>query len=73
MAYVPNADLTDAYIQTLITRANFVDATGEYYDPEWVGIYYVIRDLNGNDSFFNDNRSSVRDFCINQYVIQQNS
>lgn len=73
MAYVPNNQLTNSYIQSLITRANFQDVTSQYYDPQWIGIYYVVRDLNGNDSFFDTNRAGVRDFCIQQYVIQQNS
>lgn len=72
-AYVPNNQLTDEYVQTLITRAAFTDVTAEYYPPELVGIYYVIRDLNGQDNDFGPNMSGVRDFCIQQYVIQQNS
>lgn len=73
MAYVPNNQLTNTYLQSLITRANFTDVTAQYYDASLVGVFFVIRDLNGVDTDFGANHASVRDFCIQQYVIQQNS
>lgn len=72
MAYILDANLTDANVAFYITRAGFTDVTAQEM-PDMVGTgYYVIRDLNGNLNYI-PTRSSVRDFCIQQYVIQQNS
>jgi hypothetical protein len=69
MAYVLNADLTMGYIQILITRVGFTDATDQYPD---YGEVLVIRDLNEQDTFYNS-LSSARDAMILAYMIQQNS
>jgi hypothetical protein len=71
VAYILDADLTNEYIQSLITRANFTDATGEYY-PDLIGQMYIIRSLNGVETTYYD-RGQIRDEMIRQYLIQQNS
>lgn len=69
MAYVLNANLTDTYIQSLITRNEFTDVTADHED--WNAMY-VIQDLNGQLNEFFD-MSLLRDWLIQQYVIIQNS
>jgi hypothetical protein len=69
MAYVPDSEVTMAYIQMLIARAGFTDTTDQYPD---YGQAIVIRDLNGQDSFYNG-LPQARDAMILAYVIQQNS
>lgn len=69
MAYVLNADLTDTYIQSLMTRNGFTNTASEH--PEW-GFLYVFKDLNGLETGFSD-MPSARDWLIEQYVIIQNS
>lgn len=69
MAYVTNNNLTDAYIQTLITRCGFTDVTAQHLD--W-GEPYVIRDLNGQLNGMAA-ISVARDWLITQYLIIQNS
>lgn len=68
MAYVLVTNLTDAYIQTLITRNGFTDVTSQH---PGLGMY-VIQDLDGNLSVYRD-MASIRDEMIRQYLIQQNS
>lgn len=69
MTYVSNDNLTDAYIQSLITRCRFTDVTAENQD--W-GELYVIQDLNGQLTGI-PAMSVARDWLISQYLIQQNS
>lgn len=67
MAYVTNANLTMAYIQTLVARNGFTDVTSNF-----PGHFLCVQDLDGNVSFYND-IASARDDLIMKYVIQQNS
>lgn len=67
--YVVNADLTDSYVQYLISRNGFSDVTQANLIQE---VPYVIQDLNGNNWNFN-NMAEARDWLIIQYMIQQNS
>jgi hypothetical protein len=71
MAYVLNTDLTDSYIQSLITRNGFSNIVSQspYNEFGWM---YAIEDLNGNVAGFTD-LPSARDWLIQQYVIIQNS
>jgi hypothetical protein len=69
MAYVKDADVTMEYIQLLMARVGFTDATDQYPD---YGEAIVIRDANGMDSFYNG-LPQARDAMILAYVIQQNS
>lgn len=70
MAYVPDNQLTDAYITTLITRCGFIDMTAQYA-AAW-GVLRVVQDLNGNLKGFSW-LPDARDYLIQQYVIIQNS
>ena len=71
MAYVTNANLTDTYIQSLITRNGFTSVINQEPFNEF-GWLYAIQDLNGNVQGFGD-MPSARDWLIQQYVIIQNS
>lgn len=71
MAYVLNVNLTDAYIQSLITRNGYTDVSHQSpYDE--AGLLYVIQDLNGNINGFGD-MPTTRDWLVQQYLIIQNS
>lgn len=67
MTYVLNADLTDEYIQSLITRNGFSDVTAEVQN----GYLYVIQDLNGNQLNIGS-MQDARDWLVMQYLIIQN-
>lgn len=71
MAYVLNADLTDAYIESLITRNGYTNVTSQPPYNEF-GLMYIIMDLNGNIQGFGD-MPSARDWLVQQYVLIQNS
>lgn len=70
MTYVLNADLTDAYIQSLIARNGFTSVIDQVPFNEF-GWLYAIRDLNGNVQGFGD-MPSARDWLVQQYVLMQN-
>lgn len=71
MTYVLNTNLTNDYIQSLITRNGFTDVTSQspYNEFGWL---YGIMDLNGNVQAFQD-MSAARDWLVQQYVLIQNS
>lgn len=71
MAYVLNVDLTDAYIQSLITRNGFTSVIDQA-PYNMFGWLYAIQDLNGNVQGFQD-MPSARDWLVTQYVLIQNS
>jgi hypothetical protein len=63
--YVLNENLTDEYIQELITRCGFTDITPPDEQPYW------IQDLDGGISI-TTNLPGVRNYLITQWLIQQN-
>lgn len=66
--YVINDDLTDPYIQALITRNGFTDVT----PPDQDYPLYQIQDLDGNVQNCYD-MPSARTYLIQKYLIIQNS
>jgi hypothetical protein len=67
--YVPTANLTDAYIQSLITRVGWQDVTAQH--PDWVSPgQYVLQDLSGNLTIYV--METARIALINAYVLMTN-
>lgn len=67
--YVPTANLTNAYIQSLIARVGWTDVTAQH--PDW-GFMYIIQDLDGGLNGFGD-MTSARTALINAYTLMTNS
>lgn len=67
--YVPTANLTDAYIQSLVQRVGWQDVTAQHLD--W-GCVYIIQDLDGNFNGFGD-MTSARTALVNAYLLMTNS
>lgn len=69
--YVADKDLTNTYIQSLISRNGFIDVTLQYQSQNIDGWVYAIQDLEGSVSFYYD-MASTRDDMIRKYLIIQN-
>lgn len=67
MSYVLIENLTDTYIESLISRNGFTNVT-----VDGGNFLYSIQDLDGNVTNFQD-MDSARRWLINNYVLIQNS
>lgn len=69
MAWVLVVDLTDAYIQSLISRNGFTDVTSQH--PEF-GAPYVVEDLDGGITIYGD-ADGARKGMLQAYRLIQDS
>lgn len=69
MAWILTENLTDAYVQSLITRNGFTNVTDQH--PEF-GSPYVVEDLDGDILIYGD-MNSARVGMLNSYRLIQDS